>query len=274
MPKGGYVFPPFFLPCMHFDAGTFCCWGRRGSLNIPDFSPSELAAKVVGELSAKLIPLVGAIRSCADLLKFLSNPDMKASPYIQMGDYYRAAQIAFLPSQTRNPARGDANHLARLREGNPQRHRYERFTPGKLYRADTRRRRTRRSPKTRAEQTSRRSARRDGGIARSTESGRWARARSSRGDYAAPAALSPNERAHALTKIQPGQSGWAGDSDGSLSGAPVERDATSSHRQSSFGLAYQSKTRRYFASQSLVEVAESAFFAAATTGGVASSPAT
>jgi hypothetical protein len=102
MPEGGYVFPHFFCP-VHFDAGTFCSWKPRGSLNIPDFSPSNLSAKVVSELSAKLIPLVSAIRSSADLLKFLSNPDMTASPYIQMGDYYRAAQIAFLARKLGRP---------------------------------------------------------------------------------------------------------------------------------------------------------------------------
>ena len=128
MPKGGYVFPPFFCP-VHFDAGTFCCWGRRGSLNIPDFSPSELAAKVVGELSAKLIPLVGAIRSCADLLKFLSNPDMKASPYIQMGDYYRAAQIAFLSRRLGIPRAETQTILRAFARGIRNGIDTERFTP-------------------------------------------------------------------------------------------------------------------------------------------------
>jgi hypothetical protein len=81
---------------VHFSLGDYCGWSVRGCLNTLEFGPDELAKKVVDDARSKLIPLVGAIKTSADLLAFLERPDWTTPPLIQMGEYYRAAQIAYL----------------------------------------------------------------------------------------------------------------------------------------------------------------------------------
>jgi hypothetical protein len=81
---------------IHFSLGSVCGWGVRGSLNVRDFSASGLTSEVADGVGVKLIPIVGAIRTSAALLAFLEKDDRTNPPLLQMGGYYRAAQIAFL----------------------------------------------------------------------------------------------------------------------------------------------------------------------------------
>jgi hypothetical protein len=81
---------------IHFELGGVCGWSPRNSLRTVDYTPPELANRVVDDIRAKLIPLVATIRSSADLLRFLEKTDETTPPLLQMGGYYRAAQIAFL----------------------------------------------------------------------------------------------------------------------------------------------------------------------------------
>jgi hypothetical protein len=81
---------------IHFSLGAYCGWPGRSCLDTLEYRSDELAAKVVGDVRSKLIPLVGAIQTCADLLDFLKKTNWTTSPIVQMGGYYRAAEIAFL----------------------------------------------------------------------------------------------------------------------------------------------------------------------------------
>jgi hypothetical protein len=128
MPDGGYIYPPYFCP-IHFSIGSLFEWGIRSSLDTLDFSSDELAGKIVDDLGAKFIPSIGAIKSCADLLRFLEKCDRTTPPLLQMGDYYRAAQIAFL-SRKLGVARAETQTVLRgfvigIRNGIDER----RFTP-------------------------------------------------------------------------------------------------------------------------------------------------
>jgi hypothetical protein len=81
---------------VHFSLGAYCGWPGRSCLNTLEYNSDELARKVVDDTRSKLIPLVGAVKTSADLLTFLERSDLTTPPLIQLGGFYRAALIAFL----------------------------------------------------------------------------------------------------------------------------------------------------------------------------------
>ncbi len=94
MPKGGYVYPPFFCP-MHFSIGSLFGWGARGSLDTLDFSPDELARAVVEPIQSTLIPCIGGITTIERLHDFLES-DREPLRWYMRGPCHRAALVAYL----------------------------------------------------------------------------------------------------------------------------------------------------------------------------------
>ncbi len=88
---------------VHFALGGLCDWDVRHSLDTSEYSPDALAKKVADDVRVNLLPLVTPIKTCADLLAFLEKDDKTHPPMLQMGDYYRAAQIAFLAWKLARP---------------------------------------------------------------------------------------------------------------------------------------------------------------------------
>jgi hypothetical protein len=88
---------------VHFALGGLCDWDVRHSLDMTEYSPGALAKKVADDVREKLLPLVTPIKTCADLLAFLDKDDKTRPPMIQMGEFYRAAQIAFLACKLARP---------------------------------------------------------------------------------------------------------------------------------------------------------------------------
>ncbi len=93
MPKGGYVYPPYFCP-MHFSIGSLFGW-EVGSLDIWAFSPDELARSVLEPIQSKLIPCIGGVTTVERLHDFLES-DREPLRWYMRGPYYRAALVAYL----------------------------------------------------------------------------------------------------------------------------------------------------------------------------------
>jgi hypothetical protein len=94
MPKGGYVYPPFFC-LMNFSIGSLLGWEVRDSLDMWGLSPDELASAVVEPIQSKLIPFVGGITTIEGLHDLLES-DREPLRWYSRGPYYRAALVAYL----------------------------------------------------------------------------------------------------------------------------------------------------------------------------------
>ena len=94
MPKGGYVYPPYFCP-MHFSIGSLFGWGIRNRLDMGDLSPDELAHAVVEPIQSKLIHFIGGVTSVERLHDLLES-DREPLRWYMRGPYYRAALVAYL----------------------------------------------------------------------------------------------------------------------------------------------------------------------------------
>jgi hypothetical protein len=96
MPKGGYVYPPYFC-LMYFEIGSLFGW-ESGSLDMWSLSPDELARAIVEPIHSKLIPCIGGITTIERLHDFLES-DREPLRWYMRGPYYRAALVAYLARQ-------------------------------------------------------------------------------------------------------------------------------------------------------------------------------
>jgi hypothetical protein len=100
MPKGGYVYPPYFC-LMNFPIGWFFGWGLSASIDMWPLSPEELVRAVVEPVRSKLIPYVRGITTIERLHDVLAS-DQEPLRWLN-GPYYRAALVAYLARQLSVP---------------------------------------------------------------------------------------------------------------------------------------------------------------------------